>query len=252
MATLPRRASCRLLALAAYAWLPACGDVDASCAALSEEGLLVTAYIDHNGKQARTEIEVKRVEDDASLALALCKRSSISVDGTTATRVRRPSGSYVYKVDGVDKAKGGGAVTHELRLVDDDYEATYRVSVEAPAFEITAPKAGAELPRTQAFDVAWTPARPEATIVARIDDAIDGVACLAEPIVLELPDEGAAQVAQGQLKTGLNRPEPCSATLRLSRVATGALEPANGTSRLHADSRAAVATWRELKFTSDP
>ncbi|MFZ6185779.1 hypothetical protein [Nannocystis pusilla] len=251
MVSRSRCASC-LLALAACAWLPGCDDADASCAALADEGLLVTAYIDHNGKQARTEIEVRRVDDDAGLSLALCKRSSLSVDGTAATRVRRPSGSFVYKVDGFDMAKDGGPVTHELRLVDDDYEATYRVSVEAPAFEITAPKAGAELPRTQAFDVAWTPARTDATILARIDDAIDGIACLAEPIVLELPDEGTAQVAQGQLKTGLTRPEPCSATLRLSRVATGALEPASGASRLHADSRASVATWRELKFTSDP
>ncbi|WP_434421175.1 hypothetical protein [Nannocystis pusilla] len=151
MVSRSRCASC-LLALAACAWLPACDEADASCAALADEGLLVTAYIDHNGKQARTEIEVRRVDDDAGLSLALCKRSSLTVDGTAATRVRRPSGSYVYKVDGVDRAKDGGTVTHELKLVDDDYEATYRVSVEAPAFEITAPKAGAKLPRTQAFE----------------------------------------------------------------------------------------------------
>ncbi|MDC0718675.1 hypothetical protein [Nannocystis bainbridge] len=253
VARLRRASSCRLLALVACAWLPACEGTDASCAGLAEDGLLVTAYIDHNGKLARTEIEIRRLDDDAGLALALCKRSSIAVDGVTATRVRKPSGSYVYKTETVDRAKGGETVKHELRLRDDDDdEAIYSISVEAPAFEITAPTAGAKLPRAQAFEVAWTPARAGATILARIDDAIDGVTCLAAPIVLELPDEGAAQVAPGQLKTGLTRPEPCSATLRLSRVATGALEPVSGDSRLHADSRAQVATWRDLKFTSDP
>lgn len=235
--------------LALAAWLPGCDD-SGSCAPLAEPDLLVTAYIDHNGKQARTEVEVRRVGDDAGLSLALCKGSSIVVDGVSATRVRRPSGSYVYKVDAADAASDGGAVTHELRLADDDHDVTYRIEVDAPAFEITAPKSGEKLPRGAAVDVAWEPAQPGATIVARIDDAIDGKACLVEPIVLELADEGAAQIAPNQLKAGLSRPENCEATLRLSRVTTTSLEPKSGASRLHADSRARVATWRELEFIS--
>ena len=235
--------------LALAAWLPACED-SGSCAALAEPDLLVTAYIDHNGKQARTEVEVKRVGDDAGLSLALCKGSAIVVDGVSAVRVRRPSGSYVYKVDTADAAGEGGAVKHALRLTDDDHDITYDISVDAPAFEITAPKSGEKLPRGAAVDVAWEPARAGSTIVARIDDAIDGKACLAEPIVLELPDEGTAQIAPNQLKAGLSRPENCEATLRLSRVTLAPLESKNSASRLHADSRARVATWRELEFIS--
>jgi hypothetical protein len=248
----PRRVSpVRLagLTLAACAWLPGCED-SGSCAALSEPDLLVTAYIDHNGERARTEIEVMRVGDDAGLSLALCKGASIAVDGAAATRVRKPSGSYVYKVDAADDATDAADVEHELRLRDDDVDVTYLVKAEAPAFAITAPKAGEKLARGVAWDVAWEPARPGSTIIARIDDAIDGKACLAEPIVLELPDEGTAQVAPDQLKAGLSRPENCDATLRLSRVAITPLEAKSGASRIHADSRARIATWRELEFIS--
>lgn len=235
--------------------LAGCNEPSDACVELSESGLLVTAYINDDGERARTEIEVRRGgEDDAGLALGLCDGSALYVDGERATRVRRPSGAYVYRADAA--AIEGETAEYVLMLRDDDFRAEYLVAVEAPAFEITAPKPGVELSRAADWDVAWTPSRPGAMIRARVDDVIDGLACLGAPIELELPDEGAAKISPGQLKVdaaGLPSVDACDATIRLSRVATTSLEPAGGgTSQLHADSRAVAATSRELKFTSVP
>ena len=244
----------RRAVLAVVALTCGCREHSDACVALSEDALHLTTYVTDDGTRARAEIEVRRGEDAADLALGLCDDSALYVDGKQATRVRRPSGASVYKVDVAVLA--GDVVTRTLSLRDDDFRGDYTLTIEAPAFEFTAPAPGVELSRAATWDVAWTPARPGALIRARVSDVVDGESCLGAPIDLELPDAGAAQISPGQLKVdaaGLPTVDKCHATLRLSRLATAALEPADGdSSRLHADSLVLAATLRELEFTSVP
>lgn len=238
--------------LAVVALTCGCREHSDACVALSEGDLRLTAYLTDDGTRARTEIEVRRDDDD--LAHGLCDGSALYVDGARATRVRRPSGASVYKVDVA--VLEGDEVTRTLTLRDDDFRADYTATIDAPAFEFTAPEPGVELSRAATWDLAWTPTRPGAVIHARVSDVVDGEACLGVPIELELPDAGAAQISPGQLEVdaaGLPTVDRCEATIRLERVASTPLERSDGGgSRLHQDSRLVASTMRELAFTSVP
>lgn len=243
-----------VLALVALAATGCSGSSDA-CIELSEEDLVVSAYITDSGAKARAEVEVRRAGDEGSVPLRLCDKSALYVDGVRATRVRRPSGASVYRAE-VPVRAGDTATTHTLRLIDGEDSHDYAATVDAPAFAITSPTAGIELSRTAMWDLAWTPARPDATIRARVDDVIDGETCLGAPIELELPDAGSAKIGSGQVevaKTGLAAVDKCDAYIQLARVATAPLVPAGGAaSRLHPDSFVEAATSRELPFLSVP
>jgi len=241
----------RRAVLAVVALACGCREHSDACVALSEDDLHLLAYITDDGTRARAEIEVRR--DDADLALGLCEGSALYVDGQQATRVRRPSGASVYKVD-VPEVEGD-TITRTLSLRDDDFRRDYTATLAAPAFEFTAPMPGVELSRAATWDLAWAPARPDAEIHARVSDVVDGKSCLGAPIELDLPDAGTAQISPGQLKVdaaGLPTVDRCEATIRLERLAEAALESSSGDSRLHQDSRVLAATMRELAFTSVP
>lgn len=231
-----------------------CGEPSDACIALSEEDIVLTAYLTDTGSRARAEVELVRVSgDERSIPLRLCDRNQLFIDGARTTRVRRPSGSSVYRAD--IKKIADVATTHTFVLRDDRDEVEYTATVDAPAFEITAPAAGVSLSRTSSWDLAWTPARPGATMTVVVDDVIDGETCLGAPIELALPDEGAAQIISGELKVseeGLAAVDQCAATIRLARTTEAALEPRRGDARLHPDSRVEAATSRELLFTSVP
>lgn len=246
-------ASPRRLALAVVL-AAGCGEPSDACIALSEEDIVLTAYITDNGERARAEVELVRLDgDERSIPLRLCDKNALYIDGARATRVRRPSGASVYRAD--IAAVADAAATHTFLLRDDRDEVEYTATVDAPAFAITAPKSGVELSRSATWDLAWSPARPGATIVARVDDVIDGETCLGAPVELELPDEGAAQISSGELKVdveGLAAVDTCAATIRLARTTASALAPKRGAARLHPESRVEAATSRELPFTSVP
>lgn len=240
------------LALAALA--SGCSEPSDACIALSEEDIVLTAYITDTGDRARAEVELQRVDgDERSIPLRLCDKNTLTIDGVRATRVRRPSGASVYRADLA--AIADAAATHSFLLRDDKDEVEYAATVDAPAFTITAPVSGVELSRSQNWDLAWTPARPEATIIVRIDDVIDGETCLGAPVELELPDDGAEPIDSLALKVSIESLEMvdrCAATLRLARTTEAPLEPRRGAARLHPDSRVEAATSRELLFTSVP
>lgn len=243
-----------VLALAALA--VGCSAPSGACIELSEEDLLLAAYITDDGVKARAEVEVRRSDDeDGGVPLRLCDKSALYVDGVRATRVRRPSGASVYRADLKVRA-GDVATRHTLRLVDGEHSHDYEATLDAPAFAITSPAAGVELSRTAMWDLAWEPARPDATIRARVDDVIDGETCLGAPIELELPDAGNAKIGSGQVevaKTGLAAVDKCDAYIQLARLATAPLVPTGGAaSRLHPDSFVEAATSRELPFLSVP
>ncbi len=232
-----------------------CSEPSDACIGLSEEDLIVSAYITDNGVKARAEVELRRASDDSGVPLRLCDKSELYVDGKRATRVRRPSGASVYRVE-VAVLTEEAEATHRLRLVEDRDAHEYTATVDAPPFSITTPKAGVELSRGAMLDLAWEPARPDATIMARVDDAIDGQTCLGVPIELELPDSGAAKIGSDQVevaKEGAAAVDKCDAYIQLARVAVAPLAPVGGAaSRLHPDSFVEVATSRELPFLSVP
>lgn len=243
----------RHLALA-VALAAGCSEPSDACIALSEEDIVLSAYITDNGERARAEVELVRVEgEERSIPLRLCEKNALFIDGARTTRVRRPSGASVYRADVAPIADK--AATHTFLLRDDRDEVEYTASIDAPAFAITAPTSGVELSRTATWDLAWTPSRPGQTIVVRLDDVIDGLTCLGTPLELELPDEGAAQIVSGELKVseeGLAAIEKCAATIRLARTTRTALAVKRGAARLHPDSHVEAATSRELPFTSVP
>lgn len=241
--------------LALVALASGCSAPSDACIELSEQELVLTAYITDNGAKARAEVELRRVDDDSGVPLRLCDKSVLYVDGEPATRVRRPSGASVYRAD-IAVLAADVATTHTFRLVDGDDSHEYTATIDAPAFAITAPTPGVELSRSAMWDLAWSPARPDATIRARVDDAIDGETCLGAPIELELPDAGAAKIGSGQVEvaqTGLAAVDKCDAYIQLARVAAAPLVPTGGAaSRLHPDSFVEAATSRELPFLSVP
>lgn len=240
-----------LVALAAAC----CNAPSDACIDLSEEDLLVTAYITDNGVKARAEVELRRASDDSGVPLRLCDRNELYVDGTRATRVRRPSGASVYRAE-VAVLAVDEPTTHTLRLVDDGDAREYAATVDAPPFTITAPSPGVELSRGAMLDLAWEPARPAATIMARVDDAIDGETCLGAAIELELADAGSAKIGSGAVEVaekGFAALDKCDAYIQLARVAIAPLAPLGGAaSRLHPDSFVEAATSRELPFISVP
>lgn len=247
-----RRPALAFAALAALA--PGCNERSDACIALSEDDVVMTAYILDNGARARAEVEFRRAGEEDGVPLRLCDKSSLHVDGASTTRVRRPSGASVYRAEVPRIA--AEATTHSFSLRDGEDAYEYTATIDAPAFLIVAPKPGARLSRVAMWDLAWSPPRPGATIVARVDDTIDGETCLGAPVVLELPDAGSAKIGSGQLEVaeqGIAAVDQCDAYIQLSRTAVAALEPTGGaTSRLHPDSRVEAATSRELAFVSVP
>lgn len=234
----------------ALAWTSACGEPSDACISLAEEGVLLTAYITDTGARVRAEIELRREPDE--IALRLCDKSSISVDGARAAHVRRPSGSSVYKADIESNDPGSRTIT----LEHEDGTERYSAEIDAPAFDISAPSAGMKLSRKAPLDLAWTPPRPDALISARVDDVIDGETCLGAPILLDLPDEGAAELVPGELKVAkesVPAVAECDAYVRLTRAVSAPLAPPSGRAfRLHPDSRVEASTSREITFTSVP
>lgn len=229
----------------------ACSESSDACISLSEEDILLTAYITDTGTRARAEVELRRAPDD--VALSLCGDDALYVDDIRAARVRRPSGSSVYKAD--ITVIGADPTTRTFKLKHDDGTDEYRAEVEAPAFEISKPVPGATLSRKATWELEWAPGRPDATISARVDDVIDGETCLGAPILLDLPDAGAAVIGSGEVtvaKEGLPAVDQCDAYVRLARAVSAPLAPTAGTSRLHPDSRVEASTSREILFTSVP
>jgi len=235
----------------ALAWTSACGEPSDSCISLAEDGVVLTAYVTDNGARVRAEIELRRDPDE--IALRLCDKSSISVDGARAVHVRRPSGSSVYKAD-IETTADPNSRT--ITLEHEDGTERYSAAIDAPGFDISAPSAGTELSRLAPLELAWAPARPDALINARVDDVIDGETCLGAPILLDLPDEGAAVLVPGELqvaKESVPAVAECDAYVRLTRAVSAALAPTSGgASRLHPDSRVEASTSREIPFTSVP
>lgn len=223
-----------------------------ACADLSDE-VLFSAQVTDNGMQTRVEVELRRVEHGGkSIPVKLCEGDALFVDDSEMLMVKRPSGAVVYEATlAVD-----GEKTRRFALHSDDDISEFTAAIDAPDFEITAPKLGSEVPREEPLEIRWEPARGgDAKITVKVADEIDGRACLGPPLELEEPDDGEVVIAKAMVKVDMTTPPPsgaCEAFVTLSRTHEAALEAMQGDAALHPKSSVRATTSRTLAFTSVP
>jgi hypothetical protein len=225
-----------------------------ACVDFTEEVIVVAALSDE-GDGMRVEVALQRAEAGAdSIPVKLCQGNRLAFDGLDLEGVKRPSGAVVYEAE-LGSKKATEAVVHRLTLDNDDGVSEFAAEIDAPRFEISAPVADAEVPRTAPLEVMWSPAAgAEATITLRVADEIDGESCLAAPYAADVPDDGEATVEAGTiaLAAGKSPKATCEAFVTLSRRASVALEKTQGGATLHPDSRMEATNSRVQPFRSTP
>ena len=222
-----------------------------ACADLGGE-VLLTAQVTDNGQETRVEVELRRGElGGKSIPVKLCEDDALRVDEVEMMRVKRPSGAVVYEA----VLATSGAAMRTFALDSDDEVGEFTVVIDAPEFEIMAPKPGSEASRAAPLTIAWTPARSDAKISVKLADEIDGDACLGPPLELEEADDGEAVVAAAMVKLDKMMAPPdgsCEAFVTLSRDHSSGLKPAMGSAALHPESRVQATTSRTVAFVSVP
>ena len=231
-----------------------CGGSEA-CVAFDDE-VLLTALITDNGERARVEVELRRADlGQESIPVKLCEGNSLVIDDVATTEVQRLNGATIHEamLPAVGEA---GVLMHRLELRSGGETSEFVATVDAPGFTITAPSAEAEVSRAASLAIAWTPARGEGSKISiKVADAIDGDACLGEPIELEEPDDGEFTVAMAKVELNPDMPPDdgaCEAFVTLSRAHSAPLELATGAAALHPDSRVEATTSRTVEFVSVP
>lgn len=223
-----------------------------ACADLGDE-VLLTAQVTDNGEQTRVEVELRRGElGGKSIPVKLCEHDALWVDAVEMTQVKRPSGAVVYEA----MLATSGMAMRTFALHSDEEVSEFTAAIDAPEFEITAPKPASELSRAAPLALGWTPARGgDAKISVKLADEIDGDACLGPPLELEEPDDGEAVVAAAMVKLDKMMAPPdgaCEAFVTLSRDHSCDLKPMMGSAALHPESRVQATTSRTVAFISVP
>ena len=204
-----------------------------ACADLGDE-VLLTAQVTDNGEQTRVEVELRRGElGGKSIPVKLCEHDALWVDAVEMTQVKRPSGAVVYEA----MLATSGMAMRTFALHSDEEVSEFTAAIDAPEFEITAPKPASELSRAAPLALGWTPARGgDAKISVKLADEIDGDACLGPPLELEEPDDGEAVVAAAMVKLDKMMAPPdgaCEAFVTLSRDHSCDLKTMMGSAALH-------------------
>jgi len=223
-----------------------------ACADLGDE-VLLSAQVTDNGEQTRVEVELRRVEHGGkSIPVKLCEDDALWVDDIEMMQVKRPTGAVVYEAT----LAAEGNETRRFALHSGDAVSEFTAAIDAPAFEITAPMVGSEVPRAAPLDVRWDPARGgDAKISVKVADEIDGHACLGPPLELEEADDGEAVIAKAMVKVDMTMPPAdgaCEAFVTLSRTHSAGLTPLTGDAALHPKSSVQATTSRTVAFTSVP
>ncbi len=231
-----------------------CGDA-AGCIDLGDE-VMLAAQVTDNGERVRVEVELRQGDRGSeSIPLKLCDDQGLRVDAVAMTQVKRPSGAVIYEAT-LTAVSEQAPVERRFELRDGGDVSEYTAVIDAPGFEITAPKADSEVSRGAPLTVEWSPARgSDATMIVKLADEIDGDVCLGQPLELEEPDDGELVVAEAEVElTTKMAPADgvCEAFLTLSRVQEIGLERARGGAALHPDSLVRATTSRTVTFASVP
>lgn len=206
-----------------------------------------------SGSTVRFEVALFAISEDAQIDAPipreLCSSDSLTVNGTSAFLRAGPNGQPSYVIN-LERA------SPQYTLVYDHggSSTTFVIDVNVPAFEVTSPNAGDEVPRSQDLTVSWSPAASEREepVVVVLDDEIDGIECLQAIDPLLVPDVGEATIPADLVKVfdGVEPEFSCAAQLSVARLESTELVARGGATGLHPDSGVLALTLRTIEVIS--
>lgn len=197
----------------------ACTDATHSCT-VENERLLLRATVSEldaveGEPRVRAEIELEAIGDEpgASTTLELCPDSDrLEVNGVE-TQELNTLGHLYYIAEFPTREE-----SYEISLTRPDHE-DVNITIELPpSFEFAFPEVNAELPRSAALDIFWSPAWTDHQLALAVVDEI-GSACIdGLGVELDVEDTGMFSLPAGTL-TGSGS---CQVTISLTRLAEAA------------------------------
>lgn len=217
------------------------------------EDTLAEVLILDSGPTVRFEVALYAVTDETTsdnpVPRELCSSDSLTVNGTTAFLRAGPQGQPGYVIN-LERA------SPQYTLVYDhgSTSTTFVIDVNVPAFEVTSPIAGQDVPRTEDLMVTWTPAAPdrEEPVVVIFDDEIDGIECLQalEPIFVADAGEALVPADTLQVVTDVDPNFACAAQISVARTQLSELVARGGATGFHSESSVLALTLRTVEVVS--
>lgn len=214
------------MAMATSACVSASGcNIGQSCDFETRAMKMVAEVVD-DGITVRAEASFRSEDGAVVTPIELCEDDTLTINGQALTEtIKLDRVVYSITQDFEDAPR-----SFVFELVRDGRDEVVETRVDLPgAFDILTPAQGQSLSRSEEVDITWEPPEPEGEMQIEIEEMLGGGICITTEMGdhdykrhggIRVEDDGMWKIPAGALTTELE--EPCDATYKLTRSATGA------------------------------